>query len=144
MGPLILRKHMSLKDLLVEEKNIEIEYPGAEGFNVTLTFLGKDALTKIRNKATITKINKKTRTPEEELDTELFTKVYISAVLKGWSGFKYKYVGELIPADLSSVDEEDELEYSEENARLLMKHSSEFDTWVAEIVGDLQNFTKTK
>ena len=135
---------MSLKDLLVEEKNVEIEYPGAEDFVVTLTFLGKDALTKIRNKATITKINKKTRQPEEELDTDLFTKVYISAVLKGWHGFKYKYVGELIPADLTSVDPEDELEYSEENARLLLKHSSEFDNWVAEIVGDLQNFTKTK
>ena len=135
---------MSLKDLLVEEKNIEIEYPGAEDFNVTLTFLGKDALSKIRTKATITKINKRTRQPEEELDTELFTKVYIAAVLKSWSGFKYKYVGELIPADLSNVDPEDELEYSEENARLLLKHSSEFDNWVAEIVGDLQNFTKTK
>ena len=135
---------MSLKDLLVEEKTVEIDYPEAPGFVITVAFLGKDVLSKIRNKSTITKINKKTRQPVEELDSDLFTKLYISAVIKGWTGLKYKYLADLIPVDLSSVDEESELDYSDENAQLLLKHSGDFDTWIAEMVGDLQNFTKTK
>jgi len=135
---------MDLKDLLVEEKTVQIDYPGAEGFIVTLAFLGKDALSKIRNKSTITKFDKKTRQPIEELDSDLFTKLYIEAVVKGWAGLKYKYLSELIPVDLSTVDPEEALEYSQDNAQVLLKHSGEFDTWVAEMVGNLQNFTKTK
>jgi hypothetical protein len=32
----------------------------------------------------------------------------------------------------------------QENAELLMKNSSTFDTWVTETVGDLENFTGNK
>jgi len=47
--------------------------------------------------------------------------------------------------DLSSVDPEKELEYSQENARLLITNSAEFDTWVNDTVFDLENFrTGTK
>jgi len=135
---------MNLKDLLVEEKLVTVDYPGCEGFSITLAFLGKKVLGTLRTKATITRIDKKSRQPVEEIDSELFTKLYIDAVVKGWSGLKYKYLVNLLPIDISSVDEEAELEYSVENARVLLKDSGEFDTWVAEVVGDLQNFTKAK
>jgi len=135
---------MNLKDLLVEEKLVTVDYPGCEGFSINLAFLGKKVLGNLRTKATITRIDKKSRQPVEEIDSELFTKLYIDSVVKGWSGLKYKYLVNLLPIDISSVDEEAELEYSVENARVLLKDSGEFDTWVAEIVGDLQNFTKAK
>lgn len=135
---------MNLKDLLVEEKTINIDYPGREGFSLTLAYLGKETLNKLRKKATITQINKKTRKPEEELDSDLFSKFYIQAVVKGWTGLKYAYLVELLPIEEADLDLEAELEYSEENAQVLLKNSTEFDSWIAEIVGDLQNFMKTK
>jgi len=46
--------------------------------------------------------------------------------------------------DISQLDPEDELPYTQENAELLMKNSNNFDTWVTETVGDLENFTGRK
>ena len=136
---------MDLKDLLVEEKTVSIDYPGNEGFNLQLAFLSKETLTKLRKKSMVTTINKKTRKPEEDLDSDLFTKFYIQAVIKGWSGLKYKYLLDLIPMNEDSIpDMEAELEYSESNAEVLLKNSTDFDSWIAEIVGDLQNFTKNR
>ena len=46
--------------------------------------------------------------------------------------------------DVSSFDPEDELPYTKDNAELLMKNAADFDTWVTETVGDLENFTGNK
>ena len=46
--------------------------------------------------------------------------------------------------DISSLDPEDELAYTLENAELLMKNANNFDTWVTETLGDLENFTQPK
>ena len=46
--------------------------------------------------------------------------------------------------DISSLNPEDELPFNQENAEILMKNATDFDTWVTEVVGDLENFTKTK
>lgn len=82
---------------------------------------------------------------EQTLDEDLFAKGFVSCVIKGWTGLKYKYLDELVPVDLSGVEDvEAELEYSEESAESLMKNSSVFDRWVGEIVNDLQNFTTSK
>ena len=46
--------------------------------------------------------------------------------------------------DVSSVDLEDELPYTQEDAEIMMKNASDFDTWVTEVVADLENFTSSK
>ena len=46
--------------------------------------------------------------------------------------------------DISSLNPEDELPFNQENAEILMKNAADFDTWVTEVTGDLENFTKTK
>jgi hypothetical protein len=46
--------------------------------------------------------------------------------------------------DISALDPNDELEYNQENAETLMKNAADFDTWVTEVTGDLENFTKVK
>ena len=69
---------------------------------------------------------------------------YISAVIKNWTGLKYKYLEELLLVDTTGVDAEDCLEFTEENCEVLMKNSNDFDTWVTEQVGDLENFTERK
>ena len=78
------------------------------------------------------------------LDEEKFLVEYCKAVIKDWSGLKYRYLEELLLVDVSSLDSEDELMYTQENAEVLMKNSSTFDSWVTDTVGDLENFTSNK
>jgi hypothetical protein len=46
--------------------------------------------------------------------------------------------------DVSDLNPEDTLPFNPENSELLMKNATDFDGWVTEMVGDLENFTKNK
>lgn len=136
-------KMVDLAKLIVPSKELTIEYPGFPGFEVTLAYLTRDELLAMRKKCTTVKFNK-SRQPEDEVNTELFQEVYIKAVLKNWKGFKYKYLAKLVPVDLSEVEDlEDELDYSPDNAEALMKNAKDFDSWVSDILDDVENFTKS-
>jgi hypothetical protein len=138
------KQPVSLKSLLTPSKTVSIEFPGLDGFEVNLTYLAREELLKLRNRSVTQVLNKKTRAYEEQLDNDKFLTEYCKAIIKGWKGLKYKYLEELLLVDTSTVDPEDELEYNLENAELLMKNSGEFDNWVSETVGELENFTKVK
>jgi hypothetical protein len=134
----------SLSDLLTPSKEATIEFPGYDGFNVKLTYLAREELLKLRKKSISTKINRRTRQPEEELNEEIFLKEYTKAVIKGWSGLKMKYVVQLLPVDEDKIaDMEKELPYTLDNAQIMMENSNDFDAWLTETVGDLANFTTT-
>tara|TARA_X000001382_G_scaffold118222_1_gene98361 strand:- start:12827 stop:13249 length:423 start_codon:yes stop_codon:yes gene_type:complete len=135
---------VSLASLMTPSKTISINFPGYEGFTVDLCHLAREELIKLRKRCLTTKFSKKTRQPEESLNEEIFIVEYCKAVIKGWSGFKYRYLEELLLVDVAAYDPDDTLLYSKENAELLMKNSTEFDTWVTETVGDLENFTGNK
>jgi len=138
------KQPVSLKSLLTPSKTVDIDYPGYADFTVSLCYLSREELVKLRNKCLKQKFNKKTRAFEETMDEDLFLTEYVKAVIKGWTGLKYEYVSQLLLIDTSTVDLQDELVYSQENAEILMKNSNDFDTWVTEVVGDLENFTSSK
>lgn len=138
------KQPVSLKSLLTPSKTVSIEFPGLDGFNVKLTYLSREELLKLRNRSVKQVLNKKTRAYEEQLDNDKFLTEYCKAIIKGWKGLKYKYLEELLLVDTSAVDPEDELVWNDENAELLMKNSGDFDNWVSETVGELENFTKVK
>lgn len=134
---------ISLQSLLTPEKVVEVDYPGFDWFKLKIAFLSREEIVKIRKKCTLTKFDKKSRQPVDELDEELFLKTYVSAILKGWKGLKYRYLQELMLVDLTSVEDvEKELEYTQDNALVLMKNSQELDSFVTEITGSLTNFMK--
>ena len=135
---------VSLATLMTPSKTVTIDYPDMEGFSIELTYLAREELMKLRNRCLKQKFNKKTRAFEEQLDEDTFLIEYVKAVLKGWKGLKYEYVSQLLLIDTSNINLEDELIFTQENAQILMKNSSDFDTWVTETVGDLENFTQTK
>lgn len=134
---------ISLQSLLTAEKVVEVDYPGFDGFKLKVAFLSREEIIKIRKKCTVTKFDKRTRQPVDELDEELFLKTYVSAIIKGWSGLKFKYLQDLMLVDLSTVEDvEKELEYNQDNALVLMKNSQELDGFVTDITSNLANFTK--
>lgn len=134
---------ISLQSLLTPSKSVEVDYPGLEGFKVKLTFLSREELVKLRKRCVTTTFDRKARQPMESLDENLFLKNYVKAVVTGWEGLKYEYLEQLMLVDLSSVkDKTLEMEYNEENALVLMKNSTDFDSFVTDVVSDLSNFTK--
>lgn len=135
---------VSLASLMTPSKTVSIDFPGYDGMKVSLCYLAREELLKLRKKCVTTKFSKKTRQPEEILDEDKFLVEYCKAVIKTWSGFKYSYLEELLLVDISGLDANDELPYTQDNAQLLMKNSNDFDTWVTETVGDLENFTSSK
>ena len=135
---------ISLSSLLTPSKTVSVDFPGYPGMSVDLCYLGRDELLKLRKRCVSTKFNRKTRQPEEDLDEDKFIVEYFKAVVKGWSGIKFRYLEELLLVDISEQDPDDELAYTQENAELLMKNAGDFDTWVTDTVGDLENFTSSK
>ena len=135
---------ISLASLMTPSKTVEIDFPGYSGMSVSLCYLAREELLKLRKRCITTKFDKKTRQPEEHLDEDKFLVEYCKAVIKNWSGLKYRYLEELLLVDVGELDLDDILPYTQENAELLMKNSNVFDTWVTETVGELENFTGNK
>ncbi len=133
---------MDLKTMLLPEKVVTFDFPGCPGFEVKLAFLSKESNQAIFKKCQVQKFDK-SRQPVTEFDDELFLQLYVKAVIKGWSGLKLKYLRELVLVEVPTSKEEEELEYSEDNALELMKNSTIFDNWISEVISDLGNFTKS-
>ena len=135
---------VSLASLMTSSKTVSIDFPGYTGMSVDLCYLAREELIKLRKRCIKTKWDKKTHQPLEELDEDKFLVEYTKAVLKGWSGLKYRYLEELLLVDIGDLDPDDELPFTQENGELLMKNANSFDTWVTETVGELENFTERK
>lgn len=135
-----MTESLSLSSLLVPSKELEVEFPGMPDFKLKLAFLSRETLVKIRKKAT--KTHYKGRQPIEELDDDLFLKLYVESTVLGWTGLSMEYLEQLAPVDVSGKDPKAQLAYSPENALQLMKASSTLDSFVSETVGDLGNFSK--
>jgi hypothetical protein len=131
---------MELKSLLVDSKTAWVDFPGMEGFSVELANLSRKELVNLRKRCTTNKFNRKTRMFEEDLDESKFVKEFTSATVKGWKGLKLKFLEDLMLVDLKGQDVNKEMDYSNENAMVLVENSSEFDNWLNEVVFDLENF----
>ena len=129
---------------MTPSKTVSIEFPGMDGFEIDICYLARDELLKLRKKCVTTKFNRRTHQPEETLDEDKFLTEYTAAVIKGWKGLKVSYLEELLLVDISKLNPEDELPWTQENAETLMKNAADFDTWLTETVGALENFTKVK
>jgi len=139
-----IKPQVSLKSLMTPSKTVTIEYPRFKGMTVDLCYLAREELVKLRKRCLSTKWDKKSHQPIEEMDDDKFIVEYCKAVIKGWKGLKYSYLEELLLVDVSDLDPEDTLPFTPDNSELLMKNATDFDTWVTETVGDLENFTKNK
>lgn len=125
---------------MVDSKTVWFDYPGCDGFSVELAHLSRKELINLRKNCTITKMDRKTRKPEEVVDEEKFIKEFTRSTVKGWKGFKLKYVEQLVAIDIGSNDPEAELPFSPDQAEVLVENSTEFDNWINEVVFDLDNF----
>ena len=131
---------MELKKLVVDSKAAWIDFSGLEGFSIEVANLSRKELTGIRKKCTTSKFNRKSRAIEEVLDDERFVTEFSRKSIKNWKGLTLAHLETLILIDTEGQDMSKEVEYTEENAEVLVSQSAEFDTWLNEVVFDLENF----
>ena len=131
---------MELKKLMVDTKSVWIDFPGLDGFSVEVANLSRKELTSLRKRCTTNKFDRKTRMVQEDLNEEKFISEFSKASIKGWKGLKIEYLETLILIDSEGQDPDSEVAYSIDNAEVLVSNSTEFDTWLNEVVFDLENF----
>jgi hypothetical protein len=131
---------MRLEDLMVDSKTAWVDFPGLNGFEVEVANLSRKEITGLRKRCTSQKFDRKTRMMEEILDEEKFIEEFAKGVIKNWRGLTLGHLETLILIDTSGKDTTEELPYSQENAQTLVSNSTDFDTWLNEVVFDLDNF----
>jgi len=131
---------MELKKLMVDVKEVWVDFPGLSGFKIKVANLSRKELTGLRKRCTVQKFDRKTRQVVETLDEDKFVTEFSAAVIKGWEGLTLEHLETLLLIDTDGKDMSEELPYTIENAEVLVSSSTEFDTWLNEVVFDLDNF----
>ena len=131
---------MELKKLMVDTKSIWIDFPGLENFQIEVSNLSRKELTGLRKRCTSNKFDRKSRQIVENLDKDKFVKEFAKATIQNWKGLTIAHLETLLLIDTDNQDPAAEVEYSEENGEILVTNSTEFDTWLNEVVFDLENF----
>ena len=131
---------MDLKKLMVDTKAVWIDFPGLKGFEIEIANLSRKELNGLRKKCTTTKFDRKTRQAVEDLDEEKFVTEFSKSVIKNWKGLTLEHLETLLLVDIDGQDPTKELEFTTDNAETLVSSSTEFDTWLNEVVFDLDNF----
>ena len=133
-----------IKNKIVKESSTWVEFPDIDGFEISLQYLTRDDLMKIRNASLTYKFNKRTRQREEEIDNEKFLESYAQKAIRDWRGLKMKHLPILLPVDISGDDPNEDVEYSEEDAIELLKNSTIFDQFITDTMNDFEQFSKKK
>lgn len=132
---------MSLKSIVLTTKSAVTAFKGLEGFEVTIGAVTRDVSKKLREDSEVTRLDSKLRIPVKELDEKLFLEKFAKAAVLGWSGLTYEHLSKLMLIDVASIkDMSEEVEYSEENAVVLLQNSVTFDSWLNEMVFSLDSF----
>ena len=85
-----------ISSLMATETVVDVEFPDVEGFIISLVYLTREDLMKIRNTSLTFKFNKRTRQREEEIDNDKFLAEYTRRAVKGWKGLKVKHLPNLL------------------------------------------------
>jgi hypothetical protein len=132
---------LELSKLMVDTRSVWLDYPGAKGFKVEIAMLSRKKLTKLRKDCTHSTFDRKARITIEELDEDKFVAEFTKATVKNWKGLTLKHLQSLVLIEVDEdQDMEEEMAYSLGHAEGLVSSSTEFDTWLNEVVFDLDNF----
>ena len=133
---------MDIKSMLLPEKVVTFDFPDCEGLSFDLAFLSKERNQALLKKCQTTKFDI-SGNEVTEFNDDLFLQLYVKSIVRGWKGFKAKYLRKLVLADVPKNEEEIEFPFTDEGALDLMKNSVLFDSWVSGVIKNLGNFTQS-
>ena len=133
-----------IASLHAQETTVDVEFPEIDGFVISLAYLNRDYLMKIRNRSLSYKFNKRTRQREEEIDNDKFLEEYTKRAIKGWKGLYVNNLPQLLPIDMENADPNEVIDYNETEALELIKNSTVFDQFITDAMQDYEQFTIEK
>lgn len=121
-----------------------VEFDGLDGFEVKVAYLSREELNKIIKANTRTAFSPATRQKEDKLDQELFMKSLVQATILDWKGLTLNHASSLMPMKFpEDLDLSAEIEFDDEAAIELTKNSPIFDSWLNDVIFNLNNFRRT-
>lgn len=147
------------------EQVAEFQYPyfKEKEFFVNIAHASRFTLNQIRQLAAEEYTDRRTRTREERLNEDKLNLGYAERIIKGWRGLTIKGLDELIPGTLDEAviqfEEEKkknpdvkipsleeigkvEVEYSIETAVEILANSVDFMSWILDICGNAENYSR--
>jgi len=128
----------SIKNLVASERIVEKEFPGVPGFKIRLKYQGRQAIRELVKRSTVHAINSDMQ-KSEQLDMDLFNKLFVSSCVLGWTGLNMEGLSKLILLE-AVEDLNEEVPFSTENAEYLISASERFDKFINATVHDLDIF----
>ena len=134
-----------IKNLMVtDDKVVDVQFPDSDNFYVSLAYLSREKLVKVRNRSLVVKFNKRSRQREEEVDNDKFLEEYSRAVIRGWKGLTIRELARLLPIETAGANLDQDVPHTEEDALELLKNSTIFDQFVTDSLNDFEVFEAEK
>jgi hypothetical protein len=133
-----------IKSMIATDTTTWVDFPDIAGFEVNIRYVTREDLLKIRSASLTFKFNKRTRQREEEVNNDKFLELYSEQAIISWRGLKIKHLPMLMPVDISSMNPEEEIQYSAEEALELLRNSGIFDSFISDAMADFEQFSKLK
>jgi hypothetical protein len=111
------------------------------GFRVRLKFISRAAFLSLTAKHRKISWNQQTRSREEDVDTDGVNTEFIQKYVLDWEGLTPAILLDMMPvADPSALDEIEVIDFTTNNAKLLMSECADFERFVTESAMDVSNF----
>lgn len=134
---------IDLKNLVIDTKEVEVEYPGIDKFKVKVRYISR-AKSKELLESSEVKEFKNGMFIGTKRDENKFVDQFVAHCISGWSGLTLEGVSRLLLIDVEEQDLSKEVEYSHDNAVMLLKNSTAFNTFIDNTVFDLDCFRSRK
>lgn len=131
---------ISIKNIKLTTKEIELCYPTIPEFKVKIGYLSNELTRKLLNQSNVVRIDEATGVSFEETDNEKFSKLFCKHAILGWEGLTIERLSSILLIDTEGQDLEAEVEFSEENAYDLYIGSTHFSKWVTTAAKSLTQF----
>lgn len=134
-----------VEETLEKGMSVWVEFPGVEGFEIEVVFVGRDELAKIYEACTKKKYSPKTHKFEDIVDSDKLRKMWSEAAIKNWRGLTLGKVTKLIPIELRPEEDANaNVECVELNKVALLKHSADFDNFILDVATNPEVFMEFK
>lgn len=133
---------INLKTIAVNTKEVDVAYPGIDGFVLTVRYISRP-----KSKEILAGAQKNVLVngrAVQELDTDKFNHDFVTNAIVGWKGLTIGGLDKLMLIDTEGLDPNDPVEFNIDNAMTLMESSQAFEDFINSTVFSLDQFRTFK
>ena len=133
---------INLKDIALDTKQITVAYPGLPHFKLKVNYVSRKLSKKILEAAQENQFVNGIAVKVQNDDK--FAEEFVKVAIAGWEGLTVADVEKLMLIEVPEDRLDDKVEFSIDNAMMLVRNSSAFETWMNSTVFHLDTFRDSK